>query len=339
LRRRQLIPVLIVLALGHPPGVSAQGDIDIRWYAFGQLTAERLADEGGLGFGADRLRFNVQAAAAQWSGRVQLDFRVDDLGDHAPGTLPNLVQDLYADYRMSETHALRVGQFKTPLGMDFNVPDSTLDITKRGMETGLALNRAVGVMIAGRRGGLGYDVGIFNPAGRSAAAQHVDSQVGEDNVAAARARYDREHWHAELAYGQSPNAGGPSTADYRVTDFGFRYVRDRWSAKLEWIEGRGVFGVEGFDSRVYYVHGGFRPNPKWELVARHYDGRSALASAATSLTNTYLGATARLFEHERLDVRLQLNYVIAGGDRALYTGVRGYRDDALLIQLQLFTEN
>jgi hypothetical protein len=336
-------PLLLTAILATYPlfVASAQSDFELDWFAFAQLTAEHEDGSGGIAFGNDRVRFNVEGTANRWSARAQLDIGTDDLGDRKPGSMPNVIQDLYATYRATESHALRFGQFKTPLGMDFNVSGSALDITKRGMEAGLVLHRDVGVMVSGQRvvGGFSYDAGVFNPAGRSSATQHNADQVGEDNVVAFRGRYDHANWHGEIAFGESPNAGGANTADYRVTDLALRYSGSGWDTKIEWIEGRDVRGSAGRDERVYYVHGGYALSRKLELVARYYDGRSTLGGPSTRLTNTYLGVTAKVIEHERLTGRLQINYVIAGGDEAAYTGVRGYRDDAALIQLQLFLDD
>lgn len=129
-------------------------------------------------------------------------------------------------------------------------------------------------------------------------------------------------------------AGGPSTADYRVSDFGWAYDRDRLILKFEWIKGRGVRGDAGRQERVYYVHGAYRIRDEFELVARHFDGDSKLAGSSSGLTNTYLGVTWHASRSERYLARFQLNYVIAGGDGTAYTGLQGFRDDALLTQFQ-----
>jgi hypothetical protein len=241
---------------------------------------------------------------------------------------------------LGENHLLRFGQFKTPLGMDFNMSGHLLDLTKRGMEAGLVFNRDLGVMLNGQRGtsGFGYDIGVFNPPGRSGATSYLASQRGDDNAVVGRLRYDAAAWHAEVAYGESSAAGGPGTATYESTDAGFRYNGSNWNAKIEWIEGRGVRGDAGREETVYYLHGGYTVTPVMELVARHYSGRSDLAGTTTRLANTFLGVSARLFASARSNGRLQVNYVFAGADTGQYSGVSGYRDDSLLVQFQVYVE-
>ncbi|HSG64572.1 MAG TPA: hypothetical protein VLD39_06210 [Gammaproteobacteria bacterium] len=330
------------LAAGCLLGVDAlaqENAVQTQWRAYAQLTAEDLPDES-LSFGADRIRVRGAATLRQVTAGFMLDFGVDDLGDAKPGALANVVGDLYLNYRPSEKHLVRFGQFKTPLGMDFNIPGRSLDITKRGMEAGLVLNRDLGLMLSGRSvwRGLGYDIGIFNVAGRSPATAHVDAQVGDDHAQALRLHYDADRWHLEIARARSEAAGGPQTADYDVSDVAMSF-RDRgWTFKAEWTEGKDIRGIADQDERVYYLHGAYRIRPALELVARHYEGESRLASGATELSNTYLGLTAFLQEHSRMTTRLQINYVIAGGDERIYTGLSGHRDDTLLVQLQLLTQ-
>ena len=60
-----------------------------------------------------------------------------------------------------------------------------------------------------------------------------------------------------------------------------------------------------------------------------------MASAPTTLSNTYLGLTTNFFPDSRLTVCLQVNYLLAGGDQQNYTGLSAYRDDTFLLQLQV----
>lgn len=325
--------------MAAPSEAPTQAGFDFTGRHYAQLTAEHIdGSDDGLAFGADRIRTRWEATRGPMTGGIMLDFGVPvDLGERQPGALANVIADLFFNYRPNATHVVRFGQFKTPLGMDFNVSGGNMDITKRGMEAGLVLARDLGVMLSGRRvvGGFGYDVGIFNPAGRSLATAHSENQVGSDKAPVVRLHYDATRWDAELAHGRSEQAGGGGTLDYVVSDLAFRFVGERWSAKFEWIEGRDIRGIGDWDERVFFVHGGYRLNPRLELVARYYDGKNTLAGSSTSLTNTYLALTSHLVDTGDFLVRLQVNYVLAGGDGAAYSGLRGFRDDAILMQLQV----
>jgi hypothetical protein len=320
----------------------AQAPLQFHWQVYGQLAAERIDGvDDTFVFDAERLRTRLQLDADKLTAVAQFDFAVNDPGERRPGVLTNAILDLNVAYRFTEKHRVEFGQFKTPLGMDFLVAPNALDITKRGMEFGLTLNRAFGVMLSGATPmkGLSYDVGVFNPAGLSAATRYLDSQVGHDASSAARVRYDREHWHAELAHGTAAHAGGPDTSDYAVNDVAVRYTTNTWAVKSEWIDGHDIRGDASRDESVYYIHGSYRVTPKLEIVARHYDGTSRLGASSTELSNTYLGFTRHFGMSEQVDTRLQVNYVLAGHDRLNYTGVRGFRDDSVFVQLQVHARN
>lgn len=328
--------------LGLACSIAAAADeFEFSWFAFAQLTAEYF-DQGaddGISFGADRIRVKGAVSKDALSAGLLLDFNAGDLDERRPGTLPNIIKDAYAAYALSEHHSVKFGQFKSPIGMDFNLPGQSLDITKRGMEAGLAFERDLGIMLSGRKLSerFGYDIGLFNPPGRSAATEFDSSQVGDDNAWAARALYDWSVWHVEAAFGLAENAGGAGTEDYRVVDLGVTYRLDRWTAKGEWIDGRNVRGQSDRDERVFYGHLGYRFRPRLEAVIRHYDGESSLAGSDTNLTNTYAGITYVL-PIEGLNGRIQVNYMRAGGDEALYTGVRGFRADTLFFQFQVLAQ-
>jgi hypothetical protein len=99
-----------------------------------------------------------------------------------------------------------------------------------------------------------------------------------------------------------------------------------------------VRGTSGFTERVYYIQGAYALNPRLELIVRHYAGTSELAEVTTNLTNTYFGMTLKAFEHEHFEGRLQVNLIAVGGDETAYSGVRGRRSDALMVQFQLYAD-
>lgn len=332
--------VLMLLGASYPFSACASAP-DIEWFGYAQLTVERLDQD--VEFGADRIRGGLRVNADRLTAGIQLDVNAGDLDERLPGTLPSVIKDVYAAYRFHDLATVRLGQFKTPLGMDFLIPGHGLDVTKRGMERGLVLERTLGIMLSGHaaEGRLAYDAGLFNPAGRSAATAHVgdgpDDQVGQDNAWAMRVAYEvAPNWHAEAAVGASEAAGGPGTADYEVYDVGFRYTAAPWTVKGEYIDGRNVLGVNGRDESVWYLHVDYAIAPRTRLVLRHYAGRSSgVAAASTELSNTYAGVTHFVYRANGVMARLQANYVIAAGDRDTYTGVSGFRDDVILVQLQV----
>lgn len=340
--RIRVRPVYAVLASALASAVPAIASA-AEWspLGFAQLTAEAIDDADGIDFGADRVRAGARFTAGDFGGALVLDFNVSDAGDRTPGTLTNVVKDVFIDWRFRPGWKARVGQFKTPLGMDFNVPGSALDITKRGMERALVLERDPGAMLSARglAAGLGFDLGVFNPAGRSAATAHTGAQEGESNAYVGRVLWDHDDLHAELAYGVSEEAGGPDTEDYAALDIGLRFQRDALTLKAEWLDGSDILGVSGQDERVVYAHAGYRLSPAVGLVLRHYDTRSDdAAGVETDLGNTYLGVNFYPSVDASLQMRVQINAVLESGDGTNFGGLADggrFRDDGVLVQLQV----
>lgn len=314
---------------------------EIDTWAYAQLTAERDANDDALRFGADLVRLGLQAGSGSFTARLQIDLNAGDLDERPPGTLPNVIKDIFVSYALDERHALVFGQFKTPLGHDFMRSGADLYLAGRGMEKGLVLERALGVSLQGRKfaSGFGYDLGLFNIAGRSSATRHIGSgaadQSGDDIAAAARLFFaPGEQWHAELALGTSQQAGGPGTEDYRVIDAALSWREGPWTLVGELISGSDVRGVRGRDEHVWYAHASYDFSPRVSGVVRHYTGTSEVSGRETELGNTWLGLTWHFDQQRRTNARLMINYVYASGDEARYTGVRGFRDDVLLAQFQ-----
>lgn len=317
---------------------SADSPAALRVFGYAQLTAEKVEPSDGLDFDADRVRAGVKYDGQAFFGGLLLDFNVPNAGDRTPGTLVNVIKDVYVGWRMDPIWSLKLGQFKTPIGMDFNIPGEDLDISKRGLEKSLVLERDPGLMLSARAlgPGFGVDIGIFNPAGRSGATAHEAAQSGNANAFAARVLFDRQQLHLEASIGNSEEAGGVGTRDYEVIDIAVAWRNERIVLKSEWIVGENIFGVDGRNEDVIYAHLGYKSQRNLEWIARHYWANSNTAGTAdTDLSNTYLGLNFWPSVSGPLSLRIQLNYVLADGDVGTFTGLGGYRDDAVLAQVQI----
>lgn len=305
---------------------------------FAQLTAEHSEDTDGLDFGADRTRVGLSYDSTQLFGKLLLDFNVNNGGQRVGGTLTNMVKDAFVGWRFNRHWSSKFGQFKSPIGMDFNTPGTNLDITKRGMEKPLVFERDTGVMLSGRKlgGGFGLDLGIFNPADRSGAVNQAASSQTEANAYAARLLWDHGNLHAQLSAGVSGEAGGLNTEDYSAADLGMSWKGEKLRLKGEVIYGDGILGTKDRSELVWFAHLGYKLCERRELIVRHYAGSSEIpGSADTDLGNTYVGFNYWPKIEGPAALRLQLNYVIASGDETAYTGLGGFKRDALLFQLQI----
>lgn len=339
--KKQLLTLAVAAGLVAATGI-AQAEIKVKWFGFGQLTTAQRDDKkpnDSFNFGADRVRIGFKIKDGPVFGKLQVDFNKTDSGAKS-GTLPQIIKDIVAGYKFSGAAKISTGQFKTPLGMDFNTSGKKLDITKRGMEKKLVFERTVGLMVSGRKigNGFGYDVFYGNPATRGSAS--AGGTAGSDNTTVFRVMYDMDKMmHMELATGIDGNSGA-GMEDYEVTDFAFRLKSGPSTVKFEWIDGSNTKGVSGNNESVWFVHYGHKLSKSTELVFRHYAAEtSPAAGSGRSLANTYLGANFFLGSN-KTNGRLQVNYVVVGGDdinaATPYNGVaKGYADTALLTQYQV----
>lgn len=372
---KKTVIALAAAAMTAPLAANAETS----WFGFSQITAGMGEGNGsayldsndnvdysndGLAFGHDRVRIGYKASEGNAFAKLQIDF---DKADGGSNITNNIIKDAVVGYEFAPAAKISTGMFKTPVGMDFTTSGKKLDITKRGMEKGLALERSAGGMLSGDfEGGFGYDVGVFNPTTRSKAVStnkgtgENASGTGEDMAMAGRVRYDMDNLHLQAGYGTSPNAGAGNdldgddtvqddewdTEDYTLMNFGAKYTMDPLTLKYEYMAGENVRGYEDYDQTVMYFHGGWMLNDSTELVARHYTGNTdAGDDVDMDVTNTYLGANFFLNDA----ARIQVNYVVAGGDNddyaedfvvdgATFEGLSGfgktYTSDALLAQFQ-----
>ncbi len=349
----KLIALAVAASIASP--LAANAGVESKWFGFSQIKAESLSDqktngdgtdlgEDALKFGLDRVRIGYKLKDGNVFGGLQVDFNETSNGA-STGSDDKIIKDAFAGYKFSNAASIKMGQFKTPLGMDFNTSGKKLDIAKRGMEKKLVLERTAGIMLSGRKiaGGIGYDVFYGNPAGRSAAT--TSGTTGKDNTTAVRVSYDMgKLMHAELSYGSSATSV-VGLSDYDVIDFAMAYKRGPITGKFEYITGDNVGNVTNTKEDVYLLHFGYQFSKMFEGVIRHYQASNTpAAGTSTDLGNTFLGANLFLGSN-KTNGRLQLNYVVASGDTTnggsdvagtAYNGVaNNYTDDAILVQYQV----
>lgn len=370
--KKSLIALAVTAAVAVPATASAGAST--KFFGYSQITAAvgGAAPADGLRFGADRIRLGYKVKNGSAFGKLQVDFmKADSSGtptcekadfvanvthdsSGSPSTttsealtscsgstnigVPEILKDAVVGLKINNMAKVSAGVFKTPVGMDFNTSGKKLDITKRGMEKKFVLERAAGLMVSGRKiaGGFGYDVGIFNPAGRSSSVTGP-GVPGQNNAYAARAMYDMAGLHLEASAGWSENAANNADgkgAAYKVWDVAGRYKTGPITAKFEYISGQDIKGKVGDDEAVWYLHGGYKINKMIEAVARFYSASySPATGSSSSLSNLYIGANVFFAKH---DARIQVNYVVAGGDTDTYNGKSGgYTDNVLLAQFQV----
>ena len=345
-------------------------EISLQIYGFTQLEArggDGASADGGVQFAAQRIRLAFCYFHGPISTKLFLDLNQSFTSREAG--LPKAIKDAFITYTFSNAAFLRLGMIKTPLGMEFTTQGWNLDIVDRAqLSKVLVLERDMGVMLSGRligqeryrdaaqlrvtglemgterQGhGFGYDIGVFNPAGRSRAVVWDEDQLGSALAWAVRAHYDLgPPLHVEAAVGRSEEAGGHGTADYEVFDAGI--ASELWDlgleAKAEYIEGHNIRGVEGWDQRTVTAALGRMLRRDLEaVVATHHATADHPTGGRSHLTNTHLGISWFLvpISFRPTDLqrhRLMLNYIIASGDTADWDGLGGFRDDSWVVSWQ-----
>ncbi len=359
---------------------SKVGEVDakLKIYGFSQLEARAgegrdgssKPDQDDLRFQAQRIRIGMNYSYDKMFGKLFLDF--NQAHDTKEAGLPKMIKDAFVGYKFCDSAFVRLGMIKTPVGMDFTIPGWNLDIVERNkLEKGLVLERDMGLTLGGRfigfgqkegsasgtqmgheksGKGFGYDIGVFNPAGRSSSVKNDGDVTGDALAYAARLHFDwTEAFHCEVSYGVSEQAGGVDTEDFEVFDAGINSMMGPLNLKLEYIFGQNIQGVKDQDQSTVVGTLAYMLDTKWELVAKHYQAMADPATGdETDLGNTYLGfcyyitdlnlsgdEITRKIRRQLQNHKIVFNYVLTSGDDGDdWTGKWGYLDDAYLLQWQ-----
>ena len=353
-------------------------DYTVKLFGFTQLdirTRNQSNGNEGLYFQAQRIRLGASYFHKNVIGFLLVDFNQPH--DNRDAGLPRVIKDAFTGYRFSDAAFVRLGMIKTPSGMTFTTHSFNLDIAERNhLDKGLVLERDMGILVSGRQigfgdsprsmtgievgheqhggNGFGYDLGVFNPAGRSDAVVWDASIKGDALAYAGRLHFDYG-WplHVEASYGVSEQAGGaPDTTtgiqyeDYSVFTSGINslLMNKKLNFKAEYLSGQNIRGVDSWDQSTFSFMAGYMVVPTLESVVKVYVANAENSDVETSLTNTYFGVNFFLDPLKLGDPymlqrhRIQLNYVLVSGDgegsEQPFNGLGGHRDDTWILQWQ-----
>ncbi len=347
--------------------VEKVGDKETRLaiYGFGQMEmrgGDGQSKDGGLLFKAQRIRLGFNYYYANTFSKLFLDFNQPWTDDG--GGLPKAIKDAFVGYRWSDAAFIRLGVIKTPVGMMFSEPGWNLDVVERaGLDKNLVLERDFGLLLSGRligyanklktdgtemgleqQGkGFGYDIGVFNPAGRSGVVVWDKTILGDALAYAGRGSFDwGPEFHIEGSFGVSEQAGGRGTEDYNVFDVG--WASELWKqnleVKAEFIRGNNIQGLKNYEQKTISLTAGYLFHPQWEGIVKYYGANADHpVKGSSNLANTYVGLnyyispiSAKAKDLQRH--RIMFNYIIATGDKSSWTGKGGYVDDSFVLQWQ-----
>jgi hypothetical protein len=346
-----------------------ENEIKLQIYGFSQLEmrgGDGYTSEGGVFFRAQRIRMGFNYFSGSIAGKLFIDFNQAYHKDE--GGLPKAIKDAFVAYRFSNAAFVRLGMIKTPVGMSFTIPGWNLDILERqAIDKGLVLERDFGVMLSGRligqerykdkkqmktnglemgnerQGyGFGYDIGVFNPAGRSAAVVWDTALIGDALAYAGRVHYDHgPKLHVEGSLGLSEQAGGVDTLDYKVFDIGIssQWWDSGWEFKGEYINGTNIRGVDDWNQATLSLTVGYFVAKNFQLVLKTYQSKAEKDGVKSDLGNTYIGfnwfigpVSSKWRDLQRH--KIVVNYIVANADPDEWNGIGGLRDDAFGIGWQ-----
>jgi len=355
---------------------AGDSEYTLKLFGFSQIDmrgGDGNSAEGGLFFKAQRIRVGAAYFHENWFSFLLVDF--NQPSEVKEAGLPKIIKDAFVGYRFSDAAFVRMGMMKAPTGLTFTTHSWDLDIAERNhIDKGLMLERDFGIMLSGRQiggsskdphamsgievgheqhggYGFGYDIGVFNPAGRSSAVIWDEDQKGDALAYAGRLHYDFGlPLHFEASYGLSENAGGldnpDADEDYTVFDTGFDsfLLDEKLSLKGEYVYGQDIQGVDGWEQSCFSGMAGYMLTPTIEGVVKVYAANAEKNDVETSLTNTYVGLNFFINPlgignpHLLQSHRIQLNYVFVGGDNAgsavEFNGIQGHMDDCWIMQWQ-----
>jgi phosphate-selective porin OprO/OprP len=182
---------------------SADGSWVLRLRGYIQFDG-RFIDNEGSSPGTDT--FVLRRVRPIFEGTVggRFDFKI--MPDFGEGK--TVLQDAYADARLSASTKLRLGKFKSPFGLERLQSAQDLEFVERALPTNLVPNRDLGVMGFGElsKGAFEWQLGIFNgvPDGSSG---DVDSNDGKDGVGRIFVRPFRSGAMKGLGLGLAGSAG------------------------------------------------------------------------------------------------------------------------------------
>jgi hypothetical protein len=320
--KQRILAVSLGIALIAP--VTAFAGQPTVW-GYGQVLAGQNTDMSaakGMGFSLNRIRLGVKGnATSDISYLFQYSF---DKGNEG------LIRDAAVGLNMLPFAELEVGQFKTPVGQEFQVSGARLQFINRNMGTNLLPQRDIGLMVHNKNGsgyGLNYALGLFNNANNQdknagvlvgSAYQYApvlpatNGNVPGKYLVAARVGYGMgkmmnfEVSGDEQAVNNVTTPGSPS--DILTWDAGLAGNMAGAEYGLEYVRTIHPYLGGAFLSHSvndWYVYAGYKLMRRIEPVVR-FDR----LNADGSIDNTTLGVNYDFTTRKALPTKLQVNYII-----------------------------
>ena len=238
---------------------------------FTQITSAKSDNSKAFVFGFDRVRLHTKGTFNSYVDyKLMVDFIKTAKDTDKDGDTPAIIKDALVIFKPFKKVKLCIGKFKTPIGMEFNVPGKDLDFVKRGLVHSFVFERNMGMMVQtiglGWKG-LGFALGVFN-YGPNKANEIGDPVTGNDYTFAGKMSYDiAKLFHLEISAG-SASTSVKNQENVNLFDIGASYAPGKISFKGEYIKrkDRDNGKVDGSD---FYIQSGFLINPHFEPIIKY----------------------------------------------------------------------
>lgn len=275
-----------------------------------QFDNRNFAQEEGANLRDEALVRRARPILSFKAGDALLYFVPDFAGTSANPSNTKIV-DAYGEYKFSDAAKVRVGKFKTPVGLEQLQSDPNTMFTERGFASNLTPTRDIGIQLAGDllKETLEYQVGIFNG---NADGANTDGDLDDKKDIAARvfAKPFANSNHLSLQ-GIGLGVGGS--------------IGDREGTAANSILNTG-YTTPGQQTFFRYAANSFANGQQWRLSPQAYwysGNKGLLAEYAISNVDVQNGATLRELEHKAWNVAA--SYVITGED-VTFSGVKPAAD-------------
>jgi len=166
------LPTLSIGASGFAMQ-SADSNFVLKLKGILQVDSRTYVDDGGIK-GNDTLLIRRARPIMEGTLFRDFDFRLQfDFGGSSAPTL----RDAYLNYHYSDEFQLRLGKFKTPVGLEQLQSDSGTMFIERSLVSDITPSRDVGVQFHGKAldGLVNYAAGVFNGLGDGRMTSNVDT--------------------------------------------------------------------------------------------------------------------------------------------------------------------
>lgn len=174
--KAKTIPTLSIGATGLQAS-SADTNFTFALHGLLQVDTRTFFDDGGI---QGNNSFLIRRARPIFSGTVFRDF--DFMFNPDFGGSAVQIFDAYLNYRNAPWLQVRVGKFKTPVGLEYLQSDQVTLFNERALPTALVPGRDVGFQIWGDINGgvVSYAAGIFNGVGDGRSSGNTDFDDGKE---------------------------------------------------------------------------------------------------------------------------------------------------------------